>query len=83
VRKEDKVEHVECAEAQTVLAARGKKHRAFDDELVQGRRGGGKRVGESAHATCMRSGAHSTCAGSATTATPHQTCSAMVTSVTG
>jgi hypothetical protein len=73
---------VECAEAQMVLAARGKEHWAFDDEPVQGRGGGGERVGERDYATCMRSGAHCTPAGSATTATPHQTCSAMMTSVT-
>jgi hypothetical protein len=63
---------VKCAEAQMVLAARGKKHRAFDDEPVQGRRGGGKRVSESAHSIRTRSGTHYTPAGSATTATPRQ-----------
>jgi len=77
-----KVERAECAEAHTVLAARGKEHWAFDDEPVQGRCSGGERVGERVYATCTRSDAHYTPAGSATTATPHQTSSAMETLVT-
>ena len=63
VRRNLKVERVECTEMQTVLAERGKGDRACDDKLMQGRHGGGKCLGERVYASCMCSGTHYISAG--------------------